>query len=75
MIDCRENNNWTVYIHISPSNKYYVGITSQKNLNQRWRNGNGYKKNKYFYRSIVKYGWENIKHEVIASNLTKRRSL
>lgn len=30
-------NLWTVYVHISPNNKTYVGITSQK-ITHRWRN-------------------------------------
>lgn len=73
MIDFKKNNNWIVYVHISPTNKYYVGITSQK-PNNRWKNGKGYIKNTYFYRSIQKYGWENFKHEIIAENLTKQEA-
>lgn len=70
MIDYRNNNKWIVYIHISPSNKYYVGITSRKHCD-RWRKGKGYIKNKYFYRAIQKYGWDNFNHEIIAEHLTK----
>ena len=55
---------YTVYRHITPSGKVYIGITKQK-PEQRWQNGNGYKNNKHFYRAILKYGWENIKHEII----------
>ena len=43
MIDYRDNNRWTVYIHISPNGKYYVGQTCKKPTS-RWENGNGYKK-------------------------------
>lgn len=71
MIDYREDNKWTVYIHISPSNKYYVGITSQEDPRIRWRHGNGYKYNLHFWNAIKKYGWENIQHEIFASQLTK----
>lgn len=60
---------WTIYEHISPSNKVYVGITSYKNVNQRWRKGNGYIKCVVFYRAIQKHGWDNIKHNIIATNL------
>lgn len=73
MIDYRENAKWSVYLHTSPSNKYYVGVTSRK-PNDRWRNGKGYSKNKYFYRAIQKYGWDNFEHEVIASNITKEEA-
>ena len=55
---------YTVYMHTTPSNKVYIGITEQK-PEQRWRNGNGYKNNEHFYRAILKYGWDNIKHEII----------
>lgn len=46
--------NYTVYIHITPNNKYYVGITS-KDVNIRWRNGNGYSNNSHFFNTINKY--------------------
>lgn len=55
---------YTVYRHTTPSGKVYIGITKQK-PEHRWQNGNGYKRNEHFYRAIQKYGWENIKHEII----------
>ena len=61
--------NYCVYIHITPNNKYYVGITSQC-PHKRWRGGKGYLNSKLFYNAINKYGWENIYHEIVASNLT-----
>lgn len=66
----RMDNNYTVYKHTSPSGKVYIGITSQS-PEKRWRNGKGYEKNTYFYKAICKYGWDNIKHEIIAINLSK----
>lgn len=66
----RIENNYTVYIHVFPNKKIYVGITGQK-VKDRWRvNGNGYKPQKLVYRAIKKYGWENIEHIIIAENLT-----
>lgn len=64
---------YTVYMHISPNHKRYVGITRQS-LIRRWNNGRGYKDNKYFHRAILKYGWENIKHEILFTNLTKEEA-
>ena len=65
--------NYTVYVHITPNNKFYIGITSNK-PNLRWQNGKGYKLNEYFNNAINKYGWNNIKHDIIANNLTKQEA-
>ena len=68
------NNNYCVYIHTSPSNKRYIGITSQK-PERRWRkNGIGYKNHVFFWNAIQKYGWENFKHEILYTNLTKEEA-
>lgn len=53
-----------VYIHTTPSNKTYVGVT-KRDPEKRWRNGDGYRSNQHFYNAIKKYGWNNISHEVI----------
>ena len=81
MIDYRDNNNYTVYIHIIPKSitkydydKYYVGITKCA-VNKRWSNGYGYRKNIFFFRAIQKYGWDNIEHYIFASSLTKDEAL
>ena len=63
-------NDYCIYIHISPSNKRYIGITSQK-PEYRWKNGNGYKAQQHFYRAIEKYGWDNFEHIIIAKGLTE----
>lgn len=65
--------NYTVYKHTSPSGKVYIGITGQKRVEDRWRNGKGYIKQK-FYRAIKKYGWDNIQHEVLFEGLTKKEA-
>lgn len=64
---------YTVYKHTTPSWKVYIGITGQK-PEKRWKNGNGYKDNEHFYRAILKYGWENIKHEIVQNGLTKQQA-
>lgn len=61
---------YCVYKHTSPSGKVYIGITRQNPL-KRWCNGNGYSNNPHFYRAIQKYGWDNIKHEILFDNLSK----
>lgn len=65
-----EENNWCVYKHTTPSGKVYIGITSQK-PERRWRNGDGYKSNPYFYHAIQKHGWNNIEHEILFENLNE----
>lgn len=64
---------FTVYCHISPSNKKYVGITST-NPQKRWDDGMGYKKNYHFFRAIQKYGWDNFKHIILYSDISEERA-
>lgn len=68
-----KNEGCSVYKHTTPSGKIYIGITSQS-PEKRWLNGRGYKRNEHFWNAIKKYGWENIKHEILAENLTKEEA-
>lgn len=63
-------NNYTVYEHIFPNGKRYIGVTKQS-VNKRWGNGNGYKDCPKVYGAIQKYGWENVKHNILYEGLTK----
>lgn len=65
-------NNYCVYKHTCPNGKVYVGITSLNPL-VRWKNGYGYH-NQVFYRAILKYGWDNIKHEILCEGLSKEQA-
>lgn len=66
-------NSWTVYEHISPSGKVYVGITCQE-PKKRWKGGSGYNRKdghqRKFGNAVQKYGWDNIQHIIIAEGLT-----
>lgn len=82
MEEKKENRNYCVYVHTSPSGKKYVGQTG-KTPEERWgKNGSHYlkkeKNGEYmhiaFARAILKYGWDNIKHEIVASNLTREEA-
>lgn len=65
---------YTVYMHIAPNNKRYIGITSQR-LNGRFgTNGYGYKCNVYFWRAIQKYGWDNFEHYIYKDNLSQSQA-
>ena len=51
-----------VYVHVCPNGKRYVGATS-KDPEYRWAKGRGYRR-QLFEEAILKYGWDNIEHEV-----------
>ena len=63
-------DNYIVYMHVTPNDKKYIGITC-KRATQRWANGKGYTKNTAFNRAINKYGWKNIRHCIVAENISK----
>lgn len=62
--------NYSVYMHTSPSGKRYIGITGVE-PEERWRKGSGYQNNAYFTHAIQKYGWDNFQHEVLFTGLTR----
>ena len=63
-----------VYRHTCPNGKVYIGITNCK-PEVRWQSGYGYKNNGRFFKDILHYGWSNIKHEILADNLTKEEAI
>lgn len=65
--------SYVVYKHTVPNGKVYIGVTCQA-LNKRWLNGLGYSHNDYFFKAIKKYGWQNIKHEILFDGLTKEEA-
>lgn len=65
-------NRYIVYKHTFPNNKIYIGITSQKNPEMRWgKAGGGYKNHYPIWYAIQKYGWDNIKHDILFSDLSE----
>lgn len=65
---------YKVYMHTTPNGKKYIGYTGQK-LENRWGAGENYKQHKYFYNAIKKYGWNNIKHELLFETSNKEQAL
>jgi len=59
-----------IYKHTNKINgKVYIGQTT-RNPQNRWSNGRGYTNDKRkltspFANAIIKYGWDNFKHEII----------
>lgn len=64
---------YKIYLLTFPNGKQYVGMTRQK-LEARWKNGNGYTFNKEMYSDIKKFGWDNIKKEVLEFGLTEQEA-
>lgn len=62
-----EENNYTVYEHITPDGMYYFGVTT--NTKSRWK--------PHLYNEtslkpyIDKFGWDNIQHKILFTNQTK----
>jgi group I intron endonuclease len=68
LIEC--DKKYVVYRHIFPNEKSYIGITSQYPFWRRWRAGSGYHRQSKIYNAIQKYGWKNVRHEILAENLS-----
>lgn len=64
--------SYTVYVHTFPNGKRYAGITCQ-DVKRRWRDGKGYD-GQVVYGAILKYGWSNVKHEILFEGLTKEQA-
>lgn len=64
------SKKYIVYIHISPSNHGYVGITCDKPIARWGKNGQGYVDSPKFWKAIKKYKWHNFKHIIVARGLS-----
>ena len=66
-------DNFTLYMHIVPNGKKYVGITKRKPT-ARWNGGSGYCSNEDFHNDIRKYGWSNIQHKILREGMDKEEA-
>lgn len=55
---------YTVYRHITPDGKIYVGQTGDDPVN-RWGSGTKYRANEAFTSAVNFFGWGNIRHEIL----------
>lgn len=60
------SHEYCIYVHVFPNGKKYVGQTCVE-PEIRWRQGKRY--SGLMKRAIDKYGWENIHHIILATNL------
>lgn len=69
------DKNYTVYMHVNKKNgKVYIGQTRFR-PEQRWgKNGNGYKKQTYFWNAICKYSWDNFEHCILKELLSSEEA-
>lgn len=67
------NRTYCVYKHTLPDGRYYIGATYRGA--KRWgKDGCHYKSSKTFFPLIQLIGWENIKHEILFSNLSSKEA-
>lgn len=67
-----EDKVYSVYMHVFPNGKKYIGLTMQQPIEKRWgSNGCGYKACPKMYAAILKFEWKNVQHYVIRNGLTK----
>lgn len=65
----KDENVYTVYMHITPDGKMYIGLTGKSPI-IRWDFGRNYAHNRSFTDAIKKYSWKNIEHIIVAENLS-----
>lgn len=63
-----------IYKHTFPNGAVYIGRTNMK-PEDRWLNGWGYKNSPLMFAAIIQFGWDNVKHDIIADNLTEEESI
>lgn len=69
---------YCVYMHTFPNGKIYIGITCVKPIYRWGKDGAGYKPKKEgssrIWNAIKKYGWNNVIHEILYSDLTEEEA-
>lgn len=61
---------YSVYVHIFPNGKRYVGMTSATPIEKRWGSNGCRYQNQSVYKAILTYGWENVIHEVTCEGIS-----
>lgn len=64
---------YSVYRLSTPDGKSYIGQTQQE-PEKRWGSGTFYKNNADLTDAIQKFGWTNVRHEILESGLTREEA-
>lgn len=70
--DDLSEKSFSVYIHTFPNGKKYIGIS--KDIKRRFRNGKGYEGQPIVWAAIKKYGWKNVKTEIVLTGLSEEEA-
>lgn len=77
-----QEKKWVVYRHVFPNKKCYIGITC-RDIKMRWgvsgagylsKNLNGTYHQPLMANAILKYGWDNVQHEILFEDLSHERA-
>lgn len=71
----KQTLNYCVYRITSPSGKFYFGYTCDFNARMRQHKNRSKKIRSKFYNSVIKYGWDNHKKEIIFQSDCKNSAL
>lgn len=70
----RDYRKHCIYRHTFPDGKVYIGQTISGQTEARWHDGTGYYGQTAVFKAIVKFGWDNIKHEILMDGLTSEEA-
>ena len=62
---------YTIYQHIFPNNKQYIGITKREPETRWGPGGYHYKNNPPMWEAIQEFGWDNIQHIILESDVSE----
>lgn len=71
IVEEQDNNEdgYKIYMLTFPNGKLYIGMTG-KSEKERWREGKNYSYNEEMYNDIIKFGWNNIKKNILYKKLS-----
>lgn len=66
---------YSIYKLTMPDGMSYIGMTGKEKLEQRWRYGYGYDRNKPLTEAIFYYGWHNVQKTILGTAETREEAL